>query len=306
MPQSNGVGRVGCPLEKSILLNRLIDRPAALFGITIDSGSSRAGGLLRLRRPGSSLLLSNRSTSTSSPSGLSDRPPSSSSRRRRPLPVRSLRGPNRPRAALFGTKAGAGGAGGGDGPPHPELFLAELFGGVVNGPREGTVRALLLHLWYGCWGNRAVCMQCFPDDGVVPFIRDRFLSACLRNGPRDPGRPKPMHATTQQVIQLHEGSVARVSGLREARIHDLVAFGEEDGARKGLVFDLEQCVLGPMPFHHSYVVGQRAWRGLIGKSMSISGRHIHTLTHTSRCIHQTNPRQEYRGGRAPRPAPAVA
>jgi hypothetical protein len=46
------------------------------------------------------------------------------------------------------------------------------------------------------------------------------------------------------VIQLHEGSIARVSGLRDARIHDMVAFEEkgEEGAprRRGLVFDLEQ------------------------------------------------------------------
>lgn len=48
------------------------------------------------------------------------------------------------------------------------------------------------------------------------------------------------------MIQLHEGSVARVSGLRDARIHDVVAFvgegGEEGGnsVRRGLVVDLEQ------------------------------------------------------------------
>lgn len=44
------------------------------------------------------------------------------------------------------------------------------------------------------------------------------------------------------MIQLHEGSVARVSGLRDARIHDMVAFVGEGGnsVRRGLVVDLEQ------------------------------------------------------------------
>jgi hypothetical protein len=60
-----------------------------------------------------------------------------------------------------------------------------------------------------------------------------------------PPKPKKIPTTTnKQVIQLHEGKVARVSGLREARIHDLVAFEGKEGetARRGLVVDLEQCV----------------------------------------------------------------
>lgn len=70
--------------------------------------------------------------------------------------------------------------GGGGAAPHADLFLAELFGGVKNKPREGS------------------------------------------------------------VVQLHQNALARVSGLREARIHDLVTLTQPDGStRQGLVIDLE-------------------------------------------------------------------
>lgn len=65
--------------------------------------------------------------------------------------------------------------------PHADLFLAELFGGVVNKAREGT------------------------------------------------------------LVQIHQSALARVSGLREAKIHDLVHFSQPDGSfTQGLVVDLEQ------------------------------------------------------------------
>jgi len=71
--------------------------------------------------------------------------------------------------------------GGGGAAPHADLFLAELFGGMKNKPREGS------------------------------------------------------------VVQLHQNALARVSGLREARIHDLVVLRQPDGStRQGLVIDLEQ------------------------------------------------------------------
>lgn len=70
--------------------------------------------------------------------------------------------------------------GGGGAAPHADLFLAELFGGVKNKPREGS------------------------------------------------------------VVQLHQNALARISGLREARIHDLVILTQPDGStRQGLVIDLE-------------------------------------------------------------------
>lgn len=41
-----------------------------------------------------------------------------------------------------------------------------------------------------------------------------------------------------QVVQVHEDAVARISGLRQARVQDLVNF--RDQGTQGLVFDLEQ------------------------------------------------------------------
>ncbi len=92
-------------------------------------GSGAVGRLLRLRT--SSALLqpsdSSSSPSTAASSSGSSSPCLQEARRRRRLPLgcSSIR--------ALGTKGGGGGA------PHPELFLAELFGGVVNKPREGTV-----------------------------------------------------------------------------------------------------------------------------------------------------------------------
>ena len=80
------------------------------------------------------------------------------------------------RRAALRALSSSGGA-----PPHADLFLAELFGGVVNKPREGT------------------------------------------------------------VIQVHQNALARLSGLRDARIHDLVTFQTGTGEEAhGLVMDLEQ------------------------------------------------------------------
>lgn len=41
---------------------------------------------------------------------------------------------------------------------------------------------------------------------------------------------------TFQVIETHENTMARLSGLREARLHNLIEF--EEG--HGVVFDLER------------------------------------------------------------------
>lgn len=131
---TNGVGppasqQVLCTRSTTLPINlnridRFTNRPTAIPTPPHSRGGAR-WRLLRLRAALSTLpysrtaVAASASTTTSSING--------GQRRRRPLPLCP------PRAAL-GTKAGGDG-----GPPHPELFLAELFGGVVNKPREGTV-----------------------------------------------------------------------------------------------------------------------------------------------------------------------
>lgn len=100
----------------------------SIESINTATTNSRGGGRWRLLRLRPALsTLSAESSSSRAAAASSTSSSSSSQRRRRPL----LGLGAGPRAAL-GTKAGGGA-------PHPELFLAELFGGVVNKPREGTV-----------------------------------------------------------------------------------------------------------------------------------------------------------------------
>ncbi len=100
--------------------------------------------------------------------------------------------------------------GGGSAPLGADLFLAELFGGVVNKPREGT------------------------------------------------------------VVSVHQNAVARLSGLREARIHDLVAFAQADGStRQGLVVDLEQNMVAVAPLDKDGLPEVGTDAALTGQSPSI-------------------------------------